>query len=278
MNPVWAIGDIQGCCQALDRLLSLPVVAADADRKFWFAGDLVNRGPQSLAALRLVMSLGERAVTVLGNHDLHLLAAAAGKRKLRKSDTLAEILDAPDAAEILDWVRHRPLAHAEDGYLLVHAGVLPSWTVDQTLARAAEVEAVLRGRNWQDFLGSMYGDEPDAWSDKLRGADRLRVIVNALTRMRFCSADGRMEFATKGEAAAPPAGYMPWFEAPERLTRDTTVVFGHWSTLGLRMTDGVIALDTGCVWGGKLTAVRLADRKIAQIECAGLPGMRQPEE
>lgn len=273
---IWAVGDLQGCCSAFDALLQHPSVAADTDATFWLAGDLVNRGPQSLGALRRVIALGERAVCVLGNHDLHLLAAAAGERKLRRSDTLAEILDAPDAQDIIDWVRHRPLAHAAEGHLMVHAGVLPGWKVDDVMARAAEVEAVLRGPDWKRFMASMYGDEPAAWRNGLRGADRLRVIVNALTRLRFCSAKGVMEFETKSEADNAPAGFMPWFEVPGRRTAGTPIVFGHWSTLGLKLTRDLLALDTGCVWGGQLTAVRLQDRALAQIDCAEMPGIRSP--
>ena len=273
---VWAVGDLQGCCSAFDALLQHPHIAEDADAQFWLAGDLVNRGPQSLGTLRRVMALGERAISVLGNHDLHLLAAAAGERKLRRSDTLAEILDADDAREIIDWVRHRPLAHAGHGHLMIHAGVLPGWTPEDVLARAAEVETVLRGPDWKRFMASMYGDEPAAWRNGLRGMDRLRVIVNALTRLRFCSAKGVMEFETKSEADDAPAGFMPWLDVPERRTAGTPIVFGHWSTLGLKLTDDLLALDTGCVWGGKLTAVRLQDRAIVQIDCADMPGVRAP--
>lgn len=275
-RPIWAIGDLQGCCTAFERLLAEPRIAADADAQFWLAGDLVNRGPQSLATLRQVMALGERAVCVLGNHDLHLLAAAAGERKLRRSDTLAEILDAPDAREIIDWVRRRPLAHAGQGHLMLHAGVLPGWSTADVLKHAAEVEAVLRGPDWKRFMATMYGDEPAAWRNGLRGADRLRVIVNALTRLRFCSAKGVMEFETKSEADDAPAGFMPWFEVPGRRTAGTPIVFGHWSTLGLKLTDDLLALDTGCVWGGALTGVRLQDRAVVQIDCAELPGIRTP--
>nr|MBF0684610.1 symmetrical bis(5'-nucleosyl)-tetraphosphatase [Pseudomonas sp.] len=276
MSSIWAIGDLQGCCQALDRLLAHPEIAADADARFWFAGDVVNRGPTSLATLRRVIELGDRAVTVLGNHDLHLVATAAGERRLRKSDTICEILNAPDAKRLIEWVRTRPLAHFEEGHLMVHAGVLPSWEPQQVRGYAAEVEAVLRGSGWKKFMSKMYGNEPAAWRDNLKGADRLRVIVNALTRMRFCSAGGVMEFDGKETAADAPAGYMPWFDVPGRKTAGTPIIFGHWSTLGLVQRPDLLALDTGCVWGGQLTAVRLHDRKIVQISCAGLPGVRTP--
>lgn len=263
----WMIGDLQGCCDSLDALLARPEIAGEAGARFWFAGDLVNRGPASLATMRRVMALGERAQAVLGNHDLHLLAVAAGVRPPGKSDTLREILDAPDAAEILEWLRRRPLAHFEHGHLLVHAGVLPAWTAEQTLALAGEVQAALRGPDWRQFLAQMYGNEPAAWDDGLEGADRLRVIVNALTRLRFCTAEGTMEFETKEGAGHAPEGYLPWFDVPGRATASVTVVFGHWSTLGLLQRPGLVALDTGCVWGGQLTAVRLEDHKVVQVRC-----------
>ncbi len=275
-RPVWAVGDLQGCCSAFDSLLAHPELAAQPNAEIWLAGDLVNRGPQSLGTLRRVMALGERATCVLGNHDLHLLAAAAGERKLRRSDTLAEILDAPDARDIIHWVRHRPMAHAGHGHLMVHAGVLPTWTPEDVMARAAEVEAVLRGPDWKSFMATMYGDEPAAWRNGLRGTDRLRVIVNALTRLRFCSAKGVMEFESKAEADEAPAGFMPWFDVPERRSAGTPIVFGHWSTLGLKVTHDLLSLDTGCVWGGRLSAVRLHDRALVQIDCADLPGVRSP--
>lgn len=277
MSSIWAVGDLQGCCHALDRLLAHPDIAGDADARFWFAGDLVNRGPNSLATLRRVMELGDRAVAILGNHDLHLVAMAAGERRPRKSDTICEILEAPDAKRLIEWVRSRPLAHAEEGHLMVHAGVLPDWEPDQVRGYAAEVEDVLRGSGWKKFMAKMYGNEPAAWRDSLKGADRLRVIVNALTRMRFCSARGVMEFDGKETAADAPDGYMPWFDVPGRKTAGTPIVFGHWSTLGLVQRPDLLSLDTGCVWGGQLTAVRLHDRKIVQISCADLPGTRRPD-
>ncbi|WP_345250203.1 symmetrical bis(5'-nucleosyl)-tetraphosphatase [Pigmentiphaga soli] len=261
------IGDLQGCCDSLQDLLGQPRIAQDAAARFWFAGDLVNRGPASLPTLRRVMALGERAVSVLGNHDLHLLAVAAGIRKAGKSDTLQEILDAPDLGEIVDWLRTRPLAHFARGHLLVHAGVLPTWTAAQTLALAAEVEAALRGPRWTEFLVQMYGNTPDAWNDGLRGPDRLRVVVNALTRLRFCTAEGRMEFNAKEGAGKAPQGYMPWFEVPGRATESVTVVFGHWSAMGQVIRPGLLGLDTGCVWGGQLTAARLEDHEIVQVPC-----------
>lgn len=264
---IWMIGDIQGCCSSLDTLLAHPVIAGDTNPHFWFAGDLVNRGPASLATLRRIMAMGENATSVLGNHDLHLLALAAGLRRPGKSDTIQDVLDAPDAVDIIDWLRRRPLAHFQHGHLMTHAGVLPSWTAAQTLALAGEVETALRGPQWQQFLAHMYGNTPTAWNDELLGADRLRVIVNALTRLRFCSADGVMDFHSKDGAGEAPAGFMPWFDVPGRATEMLTVVFGHWSTLGLVIRPDLLALDTGCVWGGQLTAVRLADHRVVQVAC-----------
>lgn len=264
---VWVIGDVQGCGQPLQALLQHPDLASDPEAHYWFAGDLVNRGPDSLGSLRTVMALGDRAVTVLGNHDLHLLAVAAGRKKFGKSDTIHAILDAPDAPELLDWLRHRPLAHYEYGHLMVHAGVLPAWTVAKTLALAGELEAALRGPNWKDMLERMYGNEPTGWKDDLAGSARMRVIVNALTRMRLCNSHGHMEFAHKG----PPVkdgGLMPWFDVPGRAITDDTVIFGHWSALGLMIRPDAICLDTGCVWGRQLTALRLSDHKLVQIPCS----------
>ncbi|SAI48213.1 diadenosine tetraphosphatase [Bordetella ansorpii] len=267
-GSIWMIGDVQGCCEPMDELLAHPDLAEDPDARFWFAGDLINRGPQSLASLRRIKSLEDRSVAVLGNHDLHLLAAAAGVRKPSKSDTLDEILNAPDADELIDWLRFRPLAHFEHDHLLVHAGVLAKWDVAKTLSLAAEVQEALRGDNWQKSLQKMYGNEPVAWKEYHTGGKRLRVIINALTRIRLCTQQGHMEFATKVAPGAWPNGLIPWFDVPKRATRDVTVVFGHWSTLGLLMRDDVICLDSGCIWGGALSAVRLQDRKLVQIRCS----------
>jgi len=275
MNPtdIYVIGDLQGCCHALDRLLQQ--IDGGADQEFqsqhalWFAGDLVNRGPDSLGTLRRVRALGDRATVVLGNHDLNLLAVAAGVRRVHRSDTLNPILSAPDREELLQWLRHRPLAHFAAGYLLVHAGVLPSWSATEVLALAGEVEAELRGPSWRDFLAAMYGDLPNAWNASLRGSDRLRVIVNALTRIRYTTPSGTMEFAAKEALGTGPVGHVPWFECPSRQTAEVTVVCGHWSTLGLINRPNLIALDTGCVWGGQLTAIRLRDRHILQFDCSG---------
>jgi bis(5'-nucleosyl)-tetraphosphatase (symmetrical) len=275
MNPrdIYVIGDLQGCCHALDRLLEQIDRSAGEDRQtrpeLWFAGDLVNRGPDSLGTLRRVRALGDQAIVVLGNHDLNLLAVAAGVRRVHRSDTLNPILSAPDREELLHWLRHRPLAHYAAEHLLVHAGVLPSWSATEVLGFSGEVEAELRGPGWRDFLAAMYGDLPNAWSPSLRGNDRLRVIVNALTRIRYTTPSGTMEFTVKEALGASPVGHVPWFDCASRRTAEVTVICGHWSTLGLVNRPDLIALDTGCVWGGQLTAMRLRDRHILQIDCSG---------
>lgn len=261
----YAVGDLQGCNERALALLER-IHAESAHPKLIFAGDLVNRGPQSLATLRQIRSLGDSANLVLGNHDLHLLAVAHGIRKPHASDTLDDILNAPDRDVLLDWLRKQPLAHFEYGHLFVHAGVLPQWTASQTLDLAREVETALRGPDWLHFLRQMYGNTPAKWDDQLEGVDRLRCIVNALTRIRYCSTDGTMDLS-KSDGSDILPGYLPWFDVPGRKTEDVTVVFGHWSTLGLTMRPNLIGLDTGCVWGGKLTAVRLEDRAVFQVKC-----------
>lgn len=270
MKPaLLVIGDVQGCFDSLHALLAQ---VPDGERLL-FVGDIVNRGPQSLEALRFVRSLGDRAIALLGNHDLHLLAVAAGIRPLHADDTLQEILSAPDRDELLDWLRARPLAHVESGAVFVHAGVLPQWTVEKTLALAREVEAQLRADDHREFLATMYGNAPARWDDALEGADRLRCVINALTRLRFVAADGTMDFKVKEGAAAAPPGLLPWFEHPQRATRGTPVVFGHWSTLGWLDRPDAVCLDTGCVWGGRLTALRWPDRQRFQVDC---PQARDP--
>jgi len=272
VSPIFAVGDLQACSGQLDLLLD-SIEAEAPNAQIVFVGDLVNRGPDSLGCLRRIRSMGDRAQLVLGNHDLHLLAVAKGIRPRGRSDTLEALLAAPDLEDLLNWLRQQPLALMAEGHLIVHAGVLPQWTTEQTLALANEVSTVLRGSDWLDFLAQMYGNEPAQWHDDLQGADRLRCIVNALTRLRFCTAQGEMEFATKEGPDKPPAGYIPWFDVPTRLTRETPIVFGHWSTLGLILRPNIIGLDTGCVWGGKLSALRLSDRKLLQIDC---PQHQQP--
>lgn len=253
------IGDVQGCDEPLGRLLDTIGFSPSRDTLF-FLGDLVNRGPASLAVLERLMALGSSAQALLGNHDLHLLAVAQGVKRPHRNDTVDGILSSPRREALLDWIRQRPMALRAGGWLMVHAGVLPAWDVAQTLDLAGEVERALRGEHWQVFLQHLYGNRPDRWDDDLQGFDRLRVIVNALTRLRFCNADGVMEFDTKDSAAAAPPGFMPWFEVPGRRTAGTPVAFGHWSTLGESGRDDALALDSGCVWGGCLTAARIGER------------------
>lgn len=268
----YAIGDLQGCAHEAQLLLDRIHEDADGDARILFVGDLINRGPDSLSALRRVKALSEasggRVEALLGNHDLHLIAVAVGAQKLSRSDTLDAILQAPDRQDLIDWLRNRPLALLVDAHLLVHAGVAPQWDAAQAMALAGEVETVLRGDGWIDFLRQMYGNEPRRWDDGLRGMDRLRCIVNALTRMRLCEPDGSMDFQHKESESGPEgSGLLPWFDLPERKTRDVTVVFGHWSALGLVLRPNLVGLDSGCVWGGKLTAVCLDDRRLLQVDC-----------
>ena len=268
----YVIGDLQGCAHEARALLDHIASASGGDARILFVGDLVNRGPASLATLRHMKALCDssdgRVDALLGNHDLHLLAVAAGTQRLGKSDTLDEILAAPDRDALIGWLRQRPLAMWVDGHLLVHAGVAPQWDAAQTMALAGEVQDALRSEGWADFLGQMYGNRPDRWDDALTGSARLRCIVNALTRMRLCLADGTMDFKHKESDQGPPgSGLLPWFEVPGRRTADVTVVFGHWSALGLLLRERVLGVDSGCVWGGKLTAVCLDDRSLLQVDC-----------
>ncbi len=257
----YAIGDVQGCYTALRRLLDKIDFDPARDR-LWLVGDLVNRGPNSLEVLRFVKSLGTRAVTVLGNHDLHLLVVAGGHVEPHRGDTLDPILKAPDRDELIDWLRRRKMMHAAGRYALVHAGLVPQWTTKRALALAREVEAALQRDDYGEFLRNMYGNQPDRWRDDLEGYDRLRVITNVLTRIRLCTADGRMEFKHKKAPVNMPPGFVPWFDAPRRRNRTTKVLFGHWAALGLYTKSNVVCLDTGCVWGRKLTAMRLRDGKL----------------
>ena len=262
----YAVGDIQGCCTEFQQLLERIRFDPAAD-KLLLVGDLVNRGPESLSVLRLVKSLGDSAITVLGNHDLHLLAVAEGAAELHRSDTLDEILNAPDRDELLAWLRSQRLLHVEGDYVLVHAGLMPSWTVAQAQQLAHEVEAALRGKHYHDFFVRMYGNHPNYWQDDLTGHKRLRVITNALTRMRICTPQGEMEFKFKGEEKDIPQGYWAWFDVPGRASAEATVVCGHWSALGLKVEQRIIALDTGCLWGGPMSAIRLEDRQLFQASC-----------
>jgi len=264
----YAIGDIQGCFDSFRRLLDVSRFDPGSDR-LWLVGDLVNRGPQSLETLRFVRDLGEAAITVLGNHDLYLLMVAWGAaRKRGQDDTIQPILEAPDSSELLDWLRHLPLCHVEENYCLVHAGLLPGWSIDQARALSREVEMALQGPRHVEFIQNMWGSQPAAWSEDLQGWARLRVIVNAMTRMRFCSVEGVMEFASKGKVANAPDGYLPWFEVPGRKSACAVLITGHWSALGLRLLPNLLALDSGCLWGNHLTAVRLEDRRVFQVDCS----------
>ncbi|MEQ1774472.1 MAG: symmetrical bis(5'-nucleosyl)-tetraphosphatase [Burkholderiales bacterium] len=269
----YAIGDVQGCYDALRRLLDIVKFDPPHDT-LWFVGDLVNRGPQSLETLRFIIRLGDVAVSVLGNHDLHLLVAAAGHTRQYPGDTLNDILDAPDRDELLYWLRQQKLMHADHhkGYAMVHAGLLPQWSIPKALALAAEAESVLRGDRHDDFLRPLYGNRPSAWRDDLAGDDRLRVIVNAMTRMRLCTVDGDMEFRHKTAPVpgAMPEGYMPWYDVPGRASSDMPILFGHWASLGVLLRADVIGLDSGCVWGRKLSALRLEDRRTFQCGCGAL--------
>jgi len=259
----YAIGDVQGCFDELRRLLREVGFAAGED-KLWFVGDLVNRGPKSLEVLRFVRELGDRAIVVLGNHDLHLVTQHEGFERPRKDDTFQDVLQAADRKELVDWLRTRPMMHVEGGYAMVHAGLLPQWSIGKALSLGKEVEQALAASDYRQFLKNMYGSQPDEWSDTLSGWDRLRVIVNAMTRLRFCTRQGKMEFRAKGAKA--PAGHAAWYEF---RNEKESIVCGHWSALGLKVTDKLAALDTGCVWGGSLSALRLEDRTLHQVPCAG---------
>ena len=266
-----AIGDVQGCYDQLMRLLE----RAGYDEKrdvLWFVGDLVNRGPQSAQTVRFVKKLGARQVTVLGNHDLALLVIAAGIRKPHRGDTFDELLAAPDRDELLDWLRFQKMMHTGEGYTMVHAGLAPQWSVAQALALAREVEVALQGPGYREFLANMYGNEPVRWRGDLAGYERLRVIVNAMSRMRLVTSEGAMEFSHRTGLAGLPPGYLPWYDAPARASRADRVIFGHWAALGLLVREDVVCLDSGCVWGRSLTALRLEDRRIYQLECPELEG------
>jgi bis(5'-nucleosyl)-tetraphosphatase (symmetrical) len=264
----YLVGDVQGCAGALARLLATIGFAPSRDR-LYVLGDLVNRGPDSLGTLRLLRDLGSAATCVLGNHDWHLLAVAAGVRPRHRSDTLDDILDAPDREAWLDWLRQRRMAVHEQGWLMLHAGVVPQWDLELTLTLAGELESQLRERPRRDFLTAMFGNEPLRWSDTLEGDDRLRFTLNTLTRTRFVASDGTLEFRTKDGADAAPPGFHPWFDVAGRRTEGTPIAFGHWSSLGLVERSDLLGIDTGCVWGGKLSAVRIdgGRRELIQVDC-----------
>jgi bis(5'-nucleosyl)-tetraphosphatase (symmetrical) len=260
----YAIGDVQGCYDELEKLLGVLNFDQKSDR-LWFVGDLVNRGPKSLQVLRFVKGLAERAVVVLGNHDLHLVSEHEGFDTARKGDTFEDVLGAPDRKELVDWLRTRPMMHVEGGWAMVHAGLLPQWSIQKGLLLGKEVERALRGASYREFLKHMYGSKPDQWSETLAGWDRLRIIVNAMTRMRFCTPEGKIDFKAKGVKS--PDGYQPWFTL--RRNDKQTIVCGHWSALGVKLSGKLAALDSGCVWGGKLTALRLEDRTVFEVSCSG---------
>ena len=279
---LYLIGDLQGCCEPLTRLLHTVDFSPSRDT-LYVLGDLVNRGPDSGAVLRTLMSMGDAAQCVLGNHDLHLLAMWQGVRTAGRRDTAQRVLQKPDAEDLMNWLRHRPMAIYAHGWLMVHAGVLPSWTIQTTLTLAGEVEHALRSAGLKALLTAMYGNLPAQWHEDLRGKDRLRVIVNALTRLRFCTPDGSMEFSSTESAGAAPDGYVPWFLVPSRLTANSPIAFGHWSTLSrdknpeaIELQRNTLALDTGCVWGGSLTAARLGDKpgafELISVPCSQAQG------
>ena len=274
---IYAIGDVQGCYDELMSLLKKIDFNADVDR-LWFAGDLVNRGPKSLEVLRFVKSLGERAVTVLGNHDLHLLALTQGNSSHYKHSTLDAILAAPDRHELIDWLRHRPVMyhHEKRGYSLIHAGLPPQWDLTTAHARAQELEETLRGPGFHRFCQEMYGNQPDLWRDELEGMERLRFITNAFTRLRYCTPDGRLSMRDKGAPGSQSNGALPWYEVPGRATRNDRILFGHWSTLGFRQAGNVWCLDSGCLWGGSLTALRLRKMRKPKPLRFSCPGALKP--
>jgi len=261
----YVIGDLQGCFASFQRLLK-HIHFSPSDH-LWLVGDLINRGPDSLGVLRWLTEHEHQVTVVLGNHDLHALVVAEGFVKPHRSDTLQRLFAAPDADDLLTWLRHQRMAYFEEDCLMVHAGLLPSWNLAQVMSLAREVEQVLRGNHYQDFLRHMYGNQPDQWHEDLQAWDRLRVITNAMTRIRICDAEGRMEFAFKGSLADIPAGYQPWYAWPQRASQQVTVLFGHWSALGFQRAHNTIALDTGCLWGGELSALRLDDHQLFQVPC-----------
>ena len=265
----YAIGDIQGSYNEFRRLLD--VINFNAKDKLWLVGDIVNRGPDSLLLLRFLREMNDAVVAVLGNHDLHLLVVAEGFAKAQPGDTLQGVLNAPDRDELLHWLRHQRLLHVSGDYVMVHAGLLPSWSVMQAANLAQEAESFLHNKDHEEFrkfCSHMYGNQPDQWSASLEGYERIRVIINAMTRMRVCTYDGRMDFTFKGRVEDIPIDYLPWFDVPGRASKEATVICGHWSALSLQVKSNLIALDTGCMWGGSLTAIRREDRRVFQVPCA----------
>ncbi len=265
----YAIGDIQGCYDPLRRLLDKIKFDPSADQ-LWFAGDLINRGPKSLETLRFIISLGDRARSVLGNHECHFLASARGHKKAHRNDTFASLLNASDADDLINWVRSRPFLHQDKslGYTMVHAGIPPQWSLKQAKKHAKELEKVFQSEQLDDFLAHMYGSMPDQWSDTLTGNDRLRFIINCFTRLRFCDAEGRLNLKEKSAPTHHSGNLIPWFEVPNRRTANKKIVFGHWSTLGLNKKNKAICLDTGCLWGGQLSALKLdGSEQVISLNC-----------
>jgi bis(5'-nucleosyl)-tetraphosphatase (symmetrical) len=261
----YAIGDIQGCYHSFQALLKSIAFQPETDT-LWLVGDLINRGSGSLAVLRWCYQHQESINIVLGNHDLHAIAVAHGIKKAHRSDTLQAILDAPDGSLLLTWLRHQPLIVTNASYTMVHAGLIPQWTIEDALTYAKEVETALQSESYVDFLVHMYGNTPRLWHENLTGYERLRAITNVLTRIRVCRQDGTLDFDFKGELEDVPVGLVPWFDLPNERSKHQSIIFGHWSALGLYQRETVFALDTGCVWGGKLTAMCLATKKIMQVK------------
>jgi bis(5'-nucleosyl)-tetraphosphatase (symmetrical) len=272
---IYAIGDIQGCFDELLQLLDVIAFNEHTDQ-LWFAGDLVNRGPKSLETLRFIKSLGDSAVTVLGNHDLHLLAASCAPKIAHKKDSLLPILEAPDRDELIDWLRHRPLFHFNEDFCLIHAGLPPQWDFKKTQKMALLAEQALRGPKYQAFLKQMYGNKPNIWSPSLKGVEKLRFIINCFTRMRYCDVNGRLDFVNSGPLGSQPKSLMPWFEVPKRKSADMRIIFGHWSALGYYEGPNCYAIDTGCLWGGQLTALRLGEQvQRFSIDCPEVKKIRK---
>jgi len=272
---IYAIGDIQGCFDELLRLLEVISFDEHTDQ-LWFAGDLVNRGPKSLETLRFIKSLGDSAVTVLGNHDLHLLAASCAPKIAHKKDSLLPILEAPDSGELIDWLRHRPLFHFNEDFCLIHAGLPPQWDFKKTKKMALLAEQALQGPKYEAFLKQMYGNKPNIWSSDLKRVDKLRFIINCFTRMRYCDVNGRLDFVHSGPIGSQPKSLMPWFDVPKRKSADMRIIFGHWSALGYYEGPNCYAIDTGCLWGGQLTALKLGEQvQRFSIDCPEAKKLRK---
>lgn len=261
---LYAIGDVQGCFDELRVLLTKIDFDKRTDR-LWFTGDLVNRGPKSLETLRYIKSLGDAAITVLGNHDLHLLALHITGKPAKNDETLKPILDAPDRSELMDWLRHRPLIHTEKNFCLVHAGLPPNWKIEMAVSNAKQVERVLRCESAREYFDHMYGDSPKKWSESLGKWEKLRFITNCLTRMRYCDAAGNINLTEKGHPKDTDSSLIPWFEYPDRQNNNVDIVFGHWSTLGFCVKPGIYGIDTGCLWGGELSAIRLDGKEVYRV-------------